>query len=228
MSDADAVRAADLEVRPPKQERSRAAWNRVLDAGVAILEDGGYDAFTIAAVCERAARRADGHLRAHDQQGRAVPGRLRARDRTAPGRAARVRRRGALGRAGARCARPVGGGRDGRDLAAPPAVSRRHRAHLRRARGGGAPRGPLRPGARGRVHPASSSGPRMPSRIPIPRPRSAPASRRCSPRRSFAWPTGPVSRRRRRWTTTRTSPTWGRRRCATSSPARPSDAPGSG
>jgi AcrR family transcriptional regulator len=55
MSDADGVRAADLDVRPPKQERSRAAWNRVLDAGVAILEDGGYDAFTIAAVCERAA-----------------------------------------------------------------------------------------------------------------------------------------------------------------------------
>ena len=45
---------ADLEVRPPKQERSRQAWNRVLDAGVAILEDGGYDAFTIAAVCDRA------------------------------------------------------------------------------------------------------------------------------------------------------------------------------
>ena len=44
----------DLEVRPPKQERSRQAWNRVLDAGVAILEDGGYGAFTIAAVCERA------------------------------------------------------------------------------------------------------------------------------------------------------------------------------
>jgi len=44
----------DLEVRPPKQRRSREAWNRVLDAGVAILEDGGYDAFTIAAVCERA------------------------------------------------------------------------------------------------------------------------------------------------------------------------------
>jgi AcrR family transcriptional regulator len=44
----------DLEVRPPKQQRSREAWNRVLDAGVAILEDGGYDAFTIAAVCERA------------------------------------------------------------------------------------------------------------------------------------------------------------------------------
>ena len=45
---------AELEVRPPKQQRSREAWTRVLDAGVAILEDGGYDAFTIAAVCERA------------------------------------------------------------------------------------------------------------------------------------------------------------------------------
>jgi AcrR family transcriptional regulator len=44
----------DLEVRPPKQRRSREAWHRVLDAGVAILEDGGYEAFTIAAVCERA------------------------------------------------------------------------------------------------------------------------------------------------------------------------------
>jgi AcrR family transcriptional regulator len=45
---------ADLEVRPPKQQRSREAWNRVLDAGVAILEDGGYEAFTIAALCDRA------------------------------------------------------------------------------------------------------------------------------------------------------------------------------
>ena len=45
---------ADLEVRPPKQQRSREAWNRVLDAGVAILEDGGYESFTIAAVCDRA------------------------------------------------------------------------------------------------------------------------------------------------------------------------------
>src|SRR3954452_7075043 len=44
----------DLEVRPPQQRRSREAWNRVLDAGVAILEDGGYEAFTIAAVCARA------------------------------------------------------------------------------------------------------------------------------------------------------------------------------
>ena len=45
---------ADLEVRPPKQQRSREAWNRVLDAGVAILEESGYEAFTIAAVCDRA------------------------------------------------------------------------------------------------------------------------------------------------------------------------------
>jgi AcrR family transcriptional regulator len=43
-----------LEVRPPLQRRSREAWNRVLDAGVALLEDGGHEAFTIAAVCERA------------------------------------------------------------------------------------------------------------------------------------------------------------------------------
>lgn len=54
MSDAEAVLPADLRVRPPMQERSRAAWNRVLEAGVAILEDGGYEAFTIAAVCVRA------------------------------------------------------------------------------------------------------------------------------------------------------------------------------
>ena len=45
---------AELEVRPPKQRRSREGWSRVLDAGVAILEDGGYDAFTIAAICARA------------------------------------------------------------------------------------------------------------------------------------------------------------------------------
>lgn len=42
-------------VRAPVQERSRRRWAQVLDAGVALIEDGGYDAFTIAAVCERAA-----------------------------------------------------------------------------------------------------------------------------------------------------------------------------
>jgi AcrR family transcriptional regulator len=45
---------APLEIRPPLQRRSRQAWARILDAGVALLEDGGYEAFTIAAVCERA------------------------------------------------------------------------------------------------------------------------------------------------------------------------------
>jgi AcrR family transcriptional regulator len=44
----------DLQIRPPLQRRSKEAWARVLDAGVALLEDGGYDAFTIAALCERA------------------------------------------------------------------------------------------------------------------------------------------------------------------------------
>ena len=50
----DPVADVSLEVRPPLQRRSREAWSRVLDAGVTLLEDGGYDAFTIAAVCERA------------------------------------------------------------------------------------------------------------------------------------------------------------------------------
>ncbi|WP_215455422.1 TetR/AcrR family transcriptional regulator [Streptomyces sp. ATCC 21386] len=54
MGEAERLPTADLEIRPPKQRRSREAWNRVLDAGVSILEDGGYEAFTIAAVCERA------------------------------------------------------------------------------------------------------------------------------------------------------------------------------
>src|SRR5215470_10697855 len=45
---------ASLQIRPPRQARTQQAWNRVLDSGVEILEEGGYDAFTIAAVCERA------------------------------------------------------------------------------------------------------------------------------------------------------------------------------
>ena len=40
-------------VRPPKQERSRQAWNRALDAGLALLEDGGLDAVTVSEVCRR-------------------------------------------------------------------------------------------------------------------------------------------------------------------------------
>jgi AcrR family transcriptional regulator len=43
-----------LAIRPPLQQRSRRAWARILDAGVALLEEGGYEAFTISAVCERA------------------------------------------------------------------------------------------------------------------------------------------------------------------------------
>lgn len=43
-----------LAIRPPLQRRSREAWARVLDAGVALLAEGGYEAFTIAAVCDRA------------------------------------------------------------------------------------------------------------------------------------------------------------------------------
>ncbi|MEW2395506.1 helix-turn-helix domain-containing protein [Streptomyces sp. NPDC046862] len=44
----------EFAIRPPRQERTRQAWTRILDAGVAIIEEGGYEAFTIAAVCERA------------------------------------------------------------------------------------------------------------------------------------------------------------------------------
>lgn len=43
-----------LAIRPPRQRRSREAWQRVLDAGTALVEEGGSEAFTIAAVCERA------------------------------------------------------------------------------------------------------------------------------------------------------------------------------
>lgn len=46
--------ADDLTIREPRQERTRQAWARILDAGVTLLEEGGYEAFTIAAVCERA------------------------------------------------------------------------------------------------------------------------------------------------------------------------------
>lgn len=45
----------DLTVRPPLQRRSAAAWRRILDAGVGVLENEGYEGFTIAAVCAAAA-----------------------------------------------------------------------------------------------------------------------------------------------------------------------------
>lgn len=43
-----------LQVRPPRQRRTSEQWLRILDAGVRLLEDQGYDGFTIPALCERA------------------------------------------------------------------------------------------------------------------------------------------------------------------------------
>ena len=45
---------AELEIRPPRQERTQLAWERILDAGASLLEETGYDGFTIAAICQRA------------------------------------------------------------------------------------------------------------------------------------------------------------------------------
>ena len=44
----------EFAISPPAQRRSREAWNRILDAGVELIEEGGYEAFTIAALCKRA------------------------------------------------------------------------------------------------------------------------------------------------------------------------------
>jgi AcrR family transcriptional regulator len=41
-------------IRPPQQERSRASFERVLDAGARLLEEQGYEAFTLAEVSRRA------------------------------------------------------------------------------------------------------------------------------------------------------------------------------
>lgn len=49
-----AARSDDLEIREPRQERTRQAWARILDAGVGLIEEGGYEAFTIAALCDKA------------------------------------------------------------------------------------------------------------------------------------------------------------------------------
>jgi AcrR family transcriptional regulator len=43
-----------MAITAPRQARSRATWARVLDAGVDLLCEGGYDALTIGALCERA------------------------------------------------------------------------------------------------------------------------------------------------------------------------------
>ena len=41
-------------IRPPMQERSKKAWENILEAGTWILENEGRDALTIGAVCARA------------------------------------------------------------------------------------------------------------------------------------------------------------------------------
>lgn len=41
-------------VRLPVQQRSIDAWNRVLDSGVQIMSELGYEGFTIAEICKRA------------------------------------------------------------------------------------------------------------------------------------------------------------------------------
>ncbi len=43
-----------LAVRLAQQARTRAAWQRILDAGLQILEQEGYDGLTIASLCDRA------------------------------------------------------------------------------------------------------------------------------------------------------------------------------
>lgn len=42
-------------VREPKQARSRDGWERVLEVGVQLLEEGGLEALTITEVCRRSA-----------------------------------------------------------------------------------------------------------------------------------------------------------------------------
>lgn len=50
----DAGPTRNLSVREPVQERSRRRWTAVLDCSVAIVAEGGHEALTVAAVCDRA------------------------------------------------------------------------------------------------------------------------------------------------------------------------------
>ncbi len=52
--DATRTGAADLAVQPPQQERSRASFERVIEAATRLLEEEGYDGFTLAEVSKRA------------------------------------------------------------------------------------------------------------------------------------------------------------------------------
>lgn len=40
-------------VRPPKQDRTRESWQRILDTGLELLETGGWDGLTVSEVCRR-------------------------------------------------------------------------------------------------------------------------------------------------------------------------------
>ena len=48
------ARISAHRLRPPRQQRSVDAWNRILDAGVRILLEQGREALSIAATCKRA------------------------------------------------------------------------------------------------------------------------------------------------------------------------------
>ena len=43
-----------LNVRMPRQARTRAGWERILTCGIRILEEDGYEGLTIAGLCDRA------------------------------------------------------------------------------------------------------------------------------------------------------------------------------
>ena len=43
-----------VAVQPPQQERSRASFERVIEAATSLLEEEGYDGFTLAEVSKRA------------------------------------------------------------------------------------------------------------------------------------------------------------------------------
>ena len=51
---AQGIEMTDTTVRPPKQKRSQQSLERVLDASVALLEENGFEAFTIQDVSKRA------------------------------------------------------------------------------------------------------------------------------------------------------------------------------
>ena len=213
MSDTDAVRLVDLEVRPPKQERSRAAWNRVLDAE-------SRSSRTAATTPSRSPPSAVGPEWPRRPSTPARPARTRfSSPSTSTASPGSDEQRVFADEARWAGSTPVALVRSA--VAEMVRISLRHqpflgadraRSRLRTRRWPAA--GPATPRSSGTASPASCSWPPTRSRTPIPRPRSAPASRRSSPRRSSASAYGPDSPRRRRSTTTRSSPTWARRRCA--------------